>query len=209
MNIIDISWPISPAMTAYKQEKTVAFTPLKTFEADGARKTQITLDSHTGTHVDMPSHFLKDGATTDAMELETLIGQCVVVDMSHINGVITEADLEEYDFEECDIVLIKTKNSALDADAPYNPDFVYLDESVATFFTEMTDVQTIGFDYIGLERNQPNHGTHVGLFNTGLTIIEGLRLAAATEGEYFLVCMPLAVKGLDGAPARAILVQGL
>lgn len=209
MTIIDISWPISPSMTTYKQETNITCTPLKTFEADGVRKTQITFDTHTGTHVDMPAHFQKDGATTDALELENLVGPCVVVDLSHVTGAITEADLEEYDFEECDIVLIKTKNSTLAPDAPFNPDFVYLDASAATYFAEMTDVQTIGFDYLGIERNQPQHETHHALFNAGVTIIEGLRLAAASEGEYFFVCMPLAMQGLDAAPARAILVQGL
>ncbi len=209
MKIIDISWPISAAMTAYKQEKIVDFTSLKTLEVHGARKTQITLDTHSGTHVDMPAHFIKDGATTDGMDLESLIGPCVVVDLSHINGVITAADLEEYDFEECDIVLIKTQNSALAPDAPFNPEFVYLDGSAANYFAEMTDVQTIGFDYIGIERNQPQHDTHNELFAAGVTIVEGLRLSAIAEGEYFFVCMPLALIGLDGAPARAILVQGL
>jgi arylformamidase len=209
MHIIDISWPISGTMTAYKNEKTVAFTPLKKLETDGARKTQITLDTHTGTHVDTPAHFIKDGATSDATDLETLAGPCVVIDLSRISSAITAADLEEYDLEECDILLIKTKNSALATDAPFDVEFVYLDASAATYLAEMTDVQTVGFDYLGIERNQPKHDTHQALFEADITIVEGLRLAAAAEGEYFFVCLPLALKDLDGAPARAILVQGL
>jgi arylformamidase len=209
MHIIDISWPISSAMTAYKNEKNVAFAPLKKLEVDGARKTQITLDSHTGTHVDTPAHFINDGATSDGIDLETLAGPCVVIDLSRISGAITAADLEEYDLEECDILLIKTKNSALAVDTPFNPDFVYLDASAATYLAEMTDIQTVGFDYLGIERNQPKHDTHHALFEADITIVEGLRLAAVAEGEYFFVCLPLALKGLDAAPARAILVQGL
>lgn len=209
MQIIDISWPISVDMTAYKNEKTVSVTPLKTIATDGARKTQVTLDTHTGTHIDVPAHFIKDGATSDAIDLETLTGPCVVIDLSGVTGAITEDDLEEYDLEECVILLIKTKNSALPADAPFNPDFVYLDASAAAYLAEATEVQTIGFDYIGIERNQPEHDTHHILFEAGITIVEGLRLSEAKEGEYFFSCLPLAVKGLDAAPARAILVQGL
>lgn len=209
MHIIDISWPISNTMTAYKNEKTVSCEPLKTIAKDGAQKTKITLDTHTGTHVDAPAHFIKDGITNDKIELETMMGPCVVIDLSRISGAITAADLEEYDLEECDILLIKTKNSARATDAPFDSEFVYLDASAAEYLAEMTDIQTIGFDYLGIERNQINHDTHHALFEAEITIIEGLRLAAVAEGEYFFVCLPLAVKGLDGAPARAILVQGL
>src|ERR1700722_5517697 len=118
MNIIDISWPISSAMTMYKDEKTVAFKPLKTMEVDKVRKTQITLDTHTGTHIDAPAHFVKDGAPVEKEELESLIGPCIVLDLSVVTGAITAEHLEEYDFEECDIVLIKTSNSTLASDAP-------------------------------------------------------------------------------------------
>jgi arylformamidase len=196
-------------MTTYKNEATIKYAPLKMMETDRARKTQITLDTHTGTHVDAPAHFLPPGATTDNIELESLIGPCVVVDLSHIIGAITAEHLEEYDFEECDVVLIKTKNSALASTALFDPDFVYLDASAAAYFVEMTDVQTIGFDYLGIERNQPKHETHTLFFEAGITIIEGLRLQNVDEGEYFFVCLPLAVQGLDGAPARAILIEGL
>jgi len=209
MNIIDISWPISSTMTTYKDESKVILSPLKIIERDGVRKTAITLDTHTGTHIDSPAHFKKDGITIDKIGLDTCMGPCVVIDLSDIDGAIMAEHLEAYDFDECDVVLIKTKNSKRAADAPFDQQFTYLDASAAAFFAEATDVQTIGFDYLGIERNQPSHETHTMLFEAQITIIEGLRLEAVAEGEYFFVCLPLAVQGLDGAPARAILVEGL
>jgi arylformamidase len=209
MNIIDISWPISPTMTTYKNESKVLFNAVKTMERNAVRKTELVLDTHTGTHIDMPSHFIQNGITSEKTELESLFGPCVVIDLSHVEGAISATHLEEYDFEECDVVLIKTKNSTLAHDAPFNTSCVYLDASAAEYFAETTDVQTVGFDYIGIERNQPNHETHTTLFNAQITVIEGLRLSHVAEGEYFFVCLPLAVQGLDGAPARAILVEGL
>lgn len=38
--------------------------------------------------------------------------------------------------------------------------------------------------------------------------IEGLRLAHVIAGNYFFCCLPLALQGADGAPARAILIEG-
>jgi arylformamidase len=208
MKIIDISWPITPTMTAYKNTTAVTFTALHTFEKDGVRKTLMTLDSHTGTHVDAPSHFLAHGKTTEGVPLEQLIGNCVVIDMTFVEEAITADDLEEYDLEGCDIILFKTRNSAHAATEQFNNSFVYLDASAAVYLAEL-GVHAVGIDYLGIERNNPNHETHRILMEAGIAIIEGLRLADAQEDAYFFVCLPLAVVGLDGAPARAILVSDL
>ncbi|MDQ3924149.1 MAG: cyclase family protein, partial [Actinomycetota bacterium] len=37
----------------------------------------------------------------------------------------------------------------------------------------------------------------------------GLMLADVEPGEYFLVCLPLKLRGSDGSPARAILIRNL
>ena len=41
----------------------------------------------------------------------------------------------------------------------------------------------------------------------GTGIGYGLAFGLAKEGEYFLVCLPLKVVGIDGAPARAVLME--
>jgi arylformamidase len=208
MNIIDISWPITQNMTAYKNESVVHYTTLRTLEKDKVQKTQITLDSQTGTHVDAPFHFLSHGAKSDAMKLDHLIGNCVVIDMTHIEESISADDLEEYDLEGCDIIVFKTRNSDRQPTDSFDHDFIYLDASAATYLAEL-GVQAVGIDYLGIERNNPNHDTHRILFDANIAIIEGLRLAHVEEDAYFFVCLPLAVVGLDGAPARAILVSDL
>ena len=66
-------------------------------------------------------------------------------------------------------------------------------------------IKTVGVDYLGIERNQPKHETHTLILGNEIAIIEGLRLEEATEGDYILYCLPLAVKGLEAAPVRAVL----
>jgi len=65
----------------------------------------------------------------------------------------------------------------------------------------------VGIDYLGIERNQEAHDTHTLLLQEDIPIIEGLRLAHAEEAYYSFICLPLALQGLDGAPARAILIS--
>ncbi len=67
MKIIDISWPISKATTGYKDRSVVNVDEIKNFGRDGVRETNIHLSSHSGTHIDAPSHFLKEGKTIDEL----------------------------------------------------------------------------------------------------------------------------------------------
>ncbi|MCX5924916.1 MAG: cyclase family protein [Candidatus Dependentiae bacterium] len=207
MKLLDISWPISAAITSYKDRYIVKIEPLKEFEKDGVRESMIELTSHTGTHVDAPAHFLRDGKTIDHVELERFAGSCVVLDLMDVTDAITDERLEEHDGEiaDEDIVLFKTTNSLIAATDPFNPHFVYLHESGARYLVEK-GVKAVGIDYLGIERGDPSHATHTILLEAGIAIIEGLRLAHVEPGEYPFMCLPLNVIGADAAPARAVLL---
>jgi arylformamidase len=208
MNIIDISWPLSELTTAYKDKKTISFNTVKTVAKDGVCESLITLSSHSGTHIDAPAHFIDNGSTIDHALLERFMGPCKVIDMTHISTVITADALYDLDIEEDDFILFKTKNSALSATMPFNKNFVYLEASAAAYLAECA-VALVGFDYLGIEREQPQHETHRLLMDADVMIVEGLRLAHVTAGAYLFVCLPLAVQGVEAAPARAVLVTDL
>ncbi|KAL6059025.1 SH3 domain-containing protein [Balamuthia mandrillaris] len=187
-----------------------------------------------GTHIDAPSHFLKDGATIEGYNLSQLCGRCRVIDLStneqvrEAGGAITAAVLREHDevITAGSIVLLKTSNSHISPFAPFTPDFVYLEKSGAEYLSSK-GVKAVGIDYLGIERSQEDHATHRILLggrhsseeeaaeeettNTAIPIpiIEGLRLAHVEDcgRDYYLVCMPLALKGCEGAPARALLLR--
>ncbi len=193
-------------MTSYKNNKPVTFTQEKNFPDDLVRDSKITLNSHTGTHIDAPSHFLADGANIEATPLQNLVGPCRVLDLTNLDSKITSIDLEPFNIQSNEILLLKTKNSLLGNTDPFIPNFVYLDKTGAQFLANKK-IKTVGIDYLGIEREQPNHETHCILLEQRITIIEGLRLRGAMGGvNYVLFCLPLALQGLEAAPARAILV---
>lgn len=208
MNYIDISWPISADMTAYKDRSVVRITPTKNFEHDAVRESLITVGSHTGTHIDAPAHFIVDGTTTESVPLCATVGPCVVIDMTHCTQSITHTDLIAVTgcLQPGSRILFKTRNSLHTSTDPFDAAFVYLDRQAAEYLAEL-NLQAVGIDYLGIERNQKGHDTHIALLSAGVVIIEGLRLEHVTAGNYFLYCLPLALIGSDGAPARAILVQ--
>jgi arylformamidase len=207
MKVIDISWPISKATTGYKDRSVVSFDEVKNFNRDGARETNIHLSSHSGTHVDAPSHFLKDGKTIDEMSLDRTIGDCVVLDMTTCAERITRDCLMAHDNDivEGGIVLLRTANSDISATDKFSPHFVYLEASGALYLAEKK-IKAVGIDYLGIEHSQPGHPTHENLMHASVIIIEGLRLGHVQPGSYFFVCLPLYTIGLEAAPARAILI---
>jgi len=207
MKVLDISWPVSKATTGYKDRSVVSFDEVKNFNRDGARETNIHLSSHSGTHVDAPSHFLQSGKTIDELPLDRIIGDCIVLDMTTCAERITRDCLiaHDNDIVEGGIVLLRTTNSDLAATDKFSPHFVYLESSGAIYLAEKK-IKAVGIDYLGIEHSQPGHPTHENLMHADVTIIEGLRLGHVQAGSYFFVCLPLYTIGLEAAPARAILM---
>ena len=58
-----------------------------------------------------------------------------------------------------------------------------------------------------MERDQPDHATHLALLSAGVIIIEGLRLDHVPAGEYLMIAAPLRIMGVEAAPARVILTD--
>lgn len=208
MKIIDISWPISESMTQYKDGKSVQFTPMKTIENNSAREWKITMNNHVGTHVDGAAHFLATGHTIEKVNLENLVGPCRVLDLTSVTEKITADDLRPLGITQGEIILLKTTNSFREPTDKFTYSFVYIDKDAAQYLVSQ-NIKAIGIDYLGIERNQPDHETHKAFMQFDMPIVEGLRLGHVPAGEYFFCCLPLSLVGIDSAPARAILVQDM
>ena len=84
-------------------------------------------------------------------------------------------------------------------------DFVYISQEAARYLA-VQQVQTVGVDYLSVGGFfKDGVETHHALLEAGIWIIEGLNLSNVEPGIYELVCLPLKMKGSDGAPSRAIL----
>lgn len=205
MRIFDISMPIHPDMPVYKdrEEKRPQFTITADHPSHGVRETRIGLDLHTGTHIDAPLHMVEDGAGVEAYRLADLITSCKVLDLTSVTEAIRREDLQHLAIGAGDFVLFKTRNSQR-PDFDFN--FVYLAADAARYLAEL-GIKGVGFDALGIERNQPGHETHKILFAKEIIIIEGLRLGPVPPGEYRLIAAPLAIQGVEAAPARVLLIQ--
>ncbi len=206
MRIWDISMPVNPEMPVWKgrEEKRPHFIITRDFQnGQGGRETRLIMDAHTGTHIDAPLHFVQGGKTLDQIPLEQLIRKVKVIDLSAIEDVIRPEHFAGHGISRGDFILFKTLNST---EPILEKDFVYISGEAAQALVEL-GVAGVGIDALGVERDQPDHATHLALLKAGIIIIEGLRLDHVPAGEYLMIAAPLKIVGVEAAPARVILTD--
>lgn len=204
MEIFDVSLEIAEDMPTYRGRKEKPkIERIRTLK-EGANETRLTLETHTGTHIDAPLHMLPSDISIDRIPVSRFMGPAVVLEIRNRPAIQAE-DLKPFEafLLPEHFVLFKTDNSFQDLS---RDDFVYLTESAASFLAAKK-LKGIGIDSLGVERNQPDHPTHRILLESGLVIVEGLFLRDITPGLYFFIALPLKVRGGDGAPARAVLLR--
>lgn len=113
MKIYDISMELTPEMTVWKnrEEKKPQFLITRDYDekGQGGRETKVTLDMHTGTHIDAPLHFVAGGKTIEHTTLEQLVRPVKVLDLTDVVDRISAIDLQKFDFSSGDFLICKTK----------------------------------------------------------------------------------------------------
>ena len=74
MKVIDLSSPISDGMQVYPGDPEVKVNIVHTYKSHTWELRQLSMGSHTGTHVDAPSHMHPVAATLDELPLERFCG---------------------------------------------------------------------------------------------------------------------------------------
>jgi arylformamidase len=205
MALIDISLPIQAGMVIYEGDPGVEITAYRQIaRGDPANVSLLFMGSHTGTHLDAPAHFLDGAATLDRLPLDVLVGPALVATVT-ADRLIGRSELEHLPLDRHTRLLLKTRNSTLWAQGRFTRDYVALDLDAARYLVER-GIQLVGIDYLSVEAfHAPGHPVHRLLLGSGVVILEGLNLAGVEPGVYELLCLPLPVSGIDGAPCRAVL----
>ncbi len=205
--IYDISLPLDTHSAVYPGNPPIRITAQQAIsQGASANVSALSFGSHTGTHVDAPKHFFDDGAGVDMLPLDVLMGRAVVVHMPDDVMAVGEAHLRLHELEAHSRVLIKTRNSAFIREPTFRPDYTYLAPDGAEYLVSL-GIRLVGVDYLSIEQfHSGHHRTHRTLLEKGVVIVEGLDLSQPPMGPYDLRVLPLRFAGLDGAPARAVLI---
>ena len=197
-------------MTVYRGNPPVRIRAAMTLRTDGVNLSELCLGSHTGTHIDAPSHFIKGGKGIDRVDLDRFIGPAWVADLRGVKGGIGAVELTKARIPRGSRrVLLRTSNSRLWHPArPFRTDFVYLAADGADWMVAR-GVELVGIDYLSIEGyGVPGAPTHTRLLGAGIPIVEGLDLFNVRPGRWQMAALPLRIENGDAGLTRAVLWSG-
>lgn len=219
-NWIDISLPIRHNMLTFPDAPSPQVIRLRDAnKGDTTTTSDLHFVTHTGTHIDAPLHFIRNGNTIDKMPLDTAIGPARVIEIKDTKSIQIE-ELSAYNIQKGERILFKTLNSS----TVYNSDnfsfqYVYIVPEAAEYLVER-GVRLVGFDYIvpavwEREKDYPSkaeylanskiHRIHRIFLGNKVYILEGINLSGIKAGEYELIALPIRLENGDAGLTRAIL----
>ena len=194
MKIIDISQEIMsckvyPGDPAPKGERLVSMD-----RGDVYNMSAFSMCAHNGTHVDAPFHFINEGKTIDQMPPESFVGLCYV---ARHNGEVTAGDAAE--------IMEKAVNNGAAERILIAGNAVVTAEAAEVFADH--NIKLIGNESQSVGPENAPMKVHKILLSKEIVLLEGIVLDGVEEGKYFLSALPLDIKGFDGSPCRAYLIE--
>jgi arylformamidase len=205
MPLYDATLPIHEGMLTFPGDPQFGLRPVsKICSGDPYNLSLVSIATHTGTHIDPPAHYFENGATVDQIPLSILVGQGLILDMRGVR-TIGRAELERSDLGDHRRALFKTDNGPLLRESTFTEDYTCLTPDGADYLLEK-GVVLVGIDYLSIEKcDNPDAPVHKKLLGAGVLIVEGLNLVDIPAGPCKIYCLPLLLRGGDGAPARILI----
>lgn len=196
MKIYDISRELTSA-PVYPGADSVVVRKLRSME-DGASNnvSLLTLESHMGSHADAFSHFIQDGLPIDMVPLEHYVGDCILLSMP-AGRPVERADLEGR--------LNGFRRVALRTDGSSQ---YWLTPGAAEYLVEQRVICLL-IDGLSVGELRNEAVSHRILLGNQIAVVENLTFEGVPDGVYFLVAAPIKISNCDGAPVRALLIDGL
>lgn len=210
----ELSHPITSGMQVYPGDPAVSVESALSVEHDGVDVSVLHLGSHTGTHLDAPSHTVAGGRTTAAIRLDELVGDALVVHLAPqaanaVYGIddIIDALADELPIAVPSIVIINTgwaqhfgsvealNHPAIDADAA---------AELMRRGMHVLAVDTLSPDPTG--ENSTEFPVHEVVLGSDGLIIENVTGLADLSERVRVGFFPLPIDA-DGAPVRAVILD--
>lgn len=207
--IIDLSQSINSNIKLYPGSPNVHFLKWSKYSIDGYDSEAIFLSTHTGTHMDAPSHFIEGAESIDDIDVNRFVMKNVhlLKIFKSSNQLITAEDIinSNIDIKENDSIVFSTgweHNYNSDNYISSNPG---LSPQAATYLSNKK-INAVAIDSpsidSGIESEFPVHQI---LLKNNIIIIENICNLAQIDKKIFkLIVIPLRLRGASGSPVRAL-----
>lgn len=198
---------IVPSMRVFPGSPQPSFIEWSKFEIHGYSSEVMFLSTHTGTHIDAPSHFIPDSRTIDKIKVSRFVSRSILIKIpKKADQQITLNDIINCKINANDTVVFATgweKRFKNDNYMMNNPG-LSLD---AAEYLVSNRVNAVAIDGPSIDRGVDNNfNIHSALLSNDIPIIENLcNLDELSPVKSFtLIVNPLKLVGASGSPVRAI-----
>jgi arylformamidase len=198
--LVDLTMPIHEGMPFNPDHFPPHITPYAQVATHGWSASRLVLDSHLGTHLDAPCHFVDGAPCLDDIALEHLVGPTQVI---HLDSV---RDDEAIGPERLPIIkdprVLMSTGWWRHADDPdrYFARYPYLTLDAAAVLIN-SGVRLVGIDGPSVDRDGE---THKEFLSRGVVIVENLISLDKLPETCTVWILPLRIAGGDGSPVRAV-----
>jgi arylformamidase len=198
---------IVPSMRVFPGSPQPSFIEWSKFEIHGYSSEVMFLSTHTGTHIDAPSHFIPDSRTIDKIKVSRFVSRSILIKIpKKADQQITLNDIINCKIHANDTVVFATgweKRFKNDNYMINNPG-LSLD---AAEYLVSNRVNAVAIDGPSIDRGVDNNfNIHSALLSNDIPIIENLcnLEELSTVKSFTLIVNPLKLVGASGSPVRAI-----
>lgn len=202
---LDVTETISKNTVVWPGDPNAIISRVAGFElGDDYQLSEVFMSVHTGTHVDAPLHFIPEGKDITQISPEALMGEAIVLDVSHQQTISVEWLMTKA-LQKGTRVLFKTiRDDANRNEELSKSDFVAIDVAAAYFLAEL-GILLVGIDGLSIAPSTALMEVHTVFLKKEIVIVEVLHLKGIAEGLYEMICLPIKIEGAEAAPARVLL----
>lgn len=213
MKPVDLTLTISQSIPNFPNSPKPQFISWSTIEEDGYNLELLFLSSHTGTHLDAPYHFVKNGVKIHQISIKRLIGNAILAKIpKEKNKAITKNDIISFEKRNGKISINSSIVFFTNWQKNLNRDFYFhsnpgLSESAAKYLVSKK-INLVGIDSPSIDLGEDKNFTaHKILAKNNILIVENLsNLNKIKTINFELVILPLKLKNATGSPVRAIAI---
>ena len=210
MKVIDLTLTVSEKIPTFPGSPKPHFIEWETIPKDGYNLELLFLSTHTGTHIDAPFHFVKNGKKIHEIAPERLVNEAVLIRVGkNSNRSISKTDIQNFEqkngkIENGSTVIFHTgwqKNLNKEFYFTENPG---LSVSAAKYLVSKK-INMVGIDSPSIDLGTDSKfSVHHVLAKNNILIVENLaNLNKIKSNNFHLITSPLKLKNATGSPIRA------
>ena len=210
MNIIDLTLTISEKIPTFPGSPKPHFIEWETIPNDGYNLELLFLSTHTGTHIDAPFHFVKNGKKIHEITPERLVNEAVLIRVGkNSNRSISKTDIQNFEQKNGKIGNGSTVIFHTGWQKNLNKEFYFtenpgLSVSAAKYLVSKK-INMVGIDSPSIDLGTDSKfSVHHILAKNNILIVENLaNLNKIKSNSFHLITSPLKLKNATGSPIRA------